>query len=202
MENRNTPPRRSQAQRRAETRNQLLDTALSLFAEKGFADTGTPEIVERAGLTRGALYHHFRDKTDLFRAVAEREAAAIATAIEEATRGLTHPADGLAAGSSAYFDAMSAPGRARLLLVEAPAVLGQQAAIALGGGNGKEELRQGLAIALPEADDNALDATADILSAAFDRAALAIARGAERRYYEQAFLELLAAVTSDMKFSE
>ena len=54
-----------------DTRRALLDTARELFAENGFQATRTEEIVQRAGLTRGALYHHFRDKEDLFRAVYE-----------------------------------------------------------------------------------------------------------------------------------
>lgn len=199
MASTNNGPRRSQAQRKAETRAQLLDAARCLFVEKGFADTATPDIVERAGLTRGALYHHFQDKSDLFRAVAEREAHEIGMAIEVATRGLTDPVQGLAAGSSAYFDAMSVPGRARLLLVEAPAVLGYEAALALTSVDDSEQLREGLAIASPNADPKALDALADILSAAFDRSAIAIARGAERKHYEQAFFDLLAAVTRDSK---
>src|ERR1700678_2309807 len=52
-----------------DTRRSLLDTARQLFAENGFAGTRTEDVVQRAGLTRGALYHHFRDKEDLFRAV-------------------------------------------------------------------------------------------------------------------------------------
>ena len=65
--------RRSNADRRAQTRQALLETARPLFAEKGFAATGTPEVVAQAGVTRGALYHHFADKAALFEAVIEAD---------------------------------------------------------------------------------------------------------------------------------
>lgn len=77
------PARRSQADRRADTRAKLLEAARDLFIEMGFAETPTPEIVRRAGVTRGALYHHFADKADLFRALAKEEAKAISVHIDQ-----------------------------------------------------------------------------------------------------------------------
>src|ERR671911_635707 len=64
-------PGRREAEARA-TRDALVQAALELFTERGYAGVGTEEIVARAKVTRGALYHHFRDKRDLFRAVHER----------------------------------------------------------------------------------------------------------------------------------
>ena len=78
--------RRTQAQRRTATRGALLDAARSLFAKKGYHETTAEEIVRRAGLTRGALYHHFEDKKDLFRAVVEEMEGEIDERIEEAER--------------------------------------------------------------------------------------------------------------------
>src|ERR1700722_15478697 len=66
---RETQPRETQAVRSARTRRALLDAARALFAEKGFAATGRDEIAERAGVTRGALYHHFASKTEVAAAV-------------------------------------------------------------------------------------------------------------------------------------
>ncbi|MEO1420828.1 MAG: helix-turn-helix domain-containing protein, partial [Pseudomonadota bacterium] len=135
------PMRRSQADRRAETRAKLLTAARDLFVELGFAETPTPEIVRRAGVTRGALYHHFTDKADLFRALVEEEAEAIATHIDRETHDVSDPEEAMVIGSNAFFEAMLAPGRVRLLLEEAPAILGHSDAVALTRANGSEELR-------------------------------------------------------------
>jgi AcrR family transcriptional regulator len=64
--------RRTQAERAAETRDALIAAARPLFASPGFADVALETIVRDAGVTRGALYHHFADKTELFAAVLEK----------------------------------------------------------------------------------------------------------------------------------
>src|SRR5580704_8226833 len=64
-------PRETQAARSARTRGALIEAARALFATKGFAATGRDEIAEQAGVTRGALYHHFASKTELAAAVVE-----------------------------------------------------------------------------------------------------------------------------------
>jgi len=178
-----TPNRRTQAQRRAETKAQLLDTAKDLFLTKGYDQTGMPELVKTAGLTRGALYHHFEDKSDLFRALAEREAKAIGLAIDMATKDVADPDEAMMVGTNAYFDAMAVPGRAKILLVLAPAILGTATAKALTASEGSTQLRGGLSEAMPHLREGELDALTDVLSATFDRAALEIAEGADRDAY-------------------
>lgn len=184
-------PRRTQAQRRAETQAQLLDAARVLFVEQGFAQTGLPEIVRKAGVTRGALYHHFEDKTDLFRAMATREAEAIAEMIIAQTDNIEDPNQAMIAGTDAYFDAMLAPGRAKILLADAPSVLGHKAAQELTQSQGSETLRFGLARALPDASEPELDALSNVLSAAFDRAALEISQGADRQAFTKALFTMI-----------
>ena len=186
--------RRSNEERTEATRAALIAAARGLFAEKGFADTGTPEIAAAAGVTRGALYHQFRDKADLLTAVLGAEGAAVTEAIEAASSQPNSPREGLLAGAIAYFDAMAAPGRARLLLVEGPAALPRETMKRLEDENGAASLREGLSTVLGTAAPESLNALTALFSAAFDRAALEIAEGAAREPYEEAIRSMLAAL--------
>jgi len=117
-----------QAERSETTQARLVVAARELFAERGYSDVGTEEIVRRAEVTRGALYHHFADKRDLFRAVHESIEEALAAEIgariaAEAEAG-TDPKEVLAIGARAFLDACERPEIARIALVESPAVLG------------------------------------------------------------------------------
>jgi AcrR family transcriptional regulator len=187
---------RSNRRRREATRAALVGAARELFATKGYADTGTPEIVARAGVTRGALYHHFADKLELFRAVVENEAAAVAEIIAHATRESRDGPGAMSTGADAYFDAMTEPGRGRLLLLEGPAVLGIQAMEEIDRRTGGDELRQGIELAVSGADatDVPVEALASVLSAAFDKAALAIVSGESADDYKRALRILTAAI--------
>jgi AcrR family transcriptional regulator len=119
----------------ADTRQALVDAARRLFAELGFAATGTEEIVAGARVTRGALYHHFKDKNDLFRAVMEQVAREVADELisaELAGNGLA-PAGATAwaevrGGLSAFLDlCVATDDFQRIVLVEGPVVLGHEA---------------------------------------------------------------------------
>lgn len=173
-------PRRSNRDRTEATRALLVEAAKKLFTEKSYAATGTPEIVAAAGITRGALYHHFADKEALFAAVAEQEAAAVAEEVERAAPEQLNARDALLAGSEAYLLAMQKPGRTRLLLLDGPAVLGRSGMDAIDDRHGNRTLREGLTIAMRAGVMKRLpiDALAGLLAAAFDRAALAIDAGA------------------------
>ena len=76
-----TKRRRTQAERSEATQSALIATGRRLFAERGYASVGTQEIVTAAGVTRGALYHHFRDKRDVFAAVFEEVERELATSM-------------------------------------------------------------------------------------------------------------------------
>ena len=118
-----------QALRSAATRQRLVAAARSLFAQRGYADVGTEEIVQAAGVTRGALYHQFRDKADLFAAVAETVQAEIAHRITAGAQadGATDPMAALHAGVRRFLDVCADPAVERIILLDAPAVLGWQA---------------------------------------------------------------------------
>ena len=179
--------------RRAAMRARLLASARRLFVEKGYAETSTPEIVKDAGVTRGALYHHFDDKAALFDALIRAEAESLAADIEVAALG--NAGDSMQAGAKAFFAAMSHPGRARLLLVDGPAALGQARMDEIDAGNGRRTLRDGLAAASPDLPSEELDALSLLLSAAFDRAAQAIADGTDEAPLLAGILMLISGVT-------
>lgn len=115
-----------QAARSARTRKRLVDAGRFLFTRHGFADTSTPEIVRRAGVTRGALYHHFADKQELFAAVYEDvERAMAARLIACWTANEARPyAERLRCAVRTYFEVAADRTARRILMVEAPAVLG------------------------------------------------------------------------------
>lgn len=116
--------RRTQAERSGATRAALVAAAHDLFAEQGFAATGREEIVERAGVTRGALYHHFAGKEDLFRAVFESVEQRLMDAVAAAAMTGPDPLARLRLGCAAFLDACLDPAVQRIALVDAPAVLG------------------------------------------------------------------------------
>jgi AcrR family transcriptional regulator len=188
------PQRRSQGERTDATRAALVSAARALFEARGFAATGTPEIVAAANVTRGALYHHFTDKTELFHAVARQVAQEVADEIAQRSRHQPKPVDALQAGAQAYFAAMAEAGRARLLLLEAPAVLSAEQVLGLSDLAGFQALQEGLQNALKERPEAVLPLRelSVLLSAAFDRAALAIARGEPAEPYERAVRLLLS----------
>ncbi len=160
-------------ERTERTRAALIQAARAAFATDGYAPTSTPRIAEQANVSRGALYHHFAGKADLFRAVVEYEQASVAAEILRATSPITNPIDALAAGSDAFLNAMRDTGRRRILLVDGPAILGpatmreidqRHAGSTLAGGI-QEAIDRGYLKPLPPA------ALADLLSAVFDRLA-------------------------------
>ncbi len=114
----------TKAEQSSATRSALVGAAATLFAERGFADTGTEAVVKAAGVTRGALYHHFTDKVDLFRAVYELVEQRVIADVEKAVQGLTDPLAVLRAGADAFLDACLEPAVQRIVLLEGPAVLG------------------------------------------------------------------------------
>ncbi|SOE09930.1 TetR family transcriptional regulator [Hoeflea halophila] len=194
----NIKTRMSNQDRSDMTRKALVKAARELFIEKGYGEAGTPELVRAAGVTRGALYHHFEDKQALFRAVAENELAEVAKLIERSATTASTTMQALESGTRAYLDAMQASGRAHLLLVEGPAALGVQTMKQLNSDSAAHTLRDGLAAAMAagEIPQLPLDALTAILDAAFDRAALEMAQGASRTDIETALSALFRGLAA------
>lgn len=106
------------------TRGRLIRAGRKLFADVGYADAHTQTIVAMSGKTRGALYHHFGNKTGLFRAVFEQMQDEIIAEVVAVARGDLTPIERIRAGFHAYLDACAREEFARIVLLDGPAVLG------------------------------------------------------------------------------
>jgi AcrR family transcriptional regulator len=118
------PAKLTKAEQTLRTRRAILDRSRQLFATKGYAATGTEEIISALGITRGALYHQFNDKQGVFRAV-------VAEAYDEMTDYIMTkvqplPEDSwerLVIGCQAFLEIAQQEDLRRLVFIEAPAVL-------------------------------------------------------------------------------
>jgi AcrR family transcriptional regulator len=116
--------RRTQAERSEATRTALLDAGRRLFATNGYSHSGREEIVAAAGVTRGALQHHFGDKQALFRAVYEAVEQEVVAGVATAAMAVgDDPVEQLRAGCHAYLDAVLDPAVQRICAIDGPAVL-------------------------------------------------------------------------------
>jgi AcrR family transcriptional regulator len=120
-------PRRTE--HASDTRAALIASARGLFAAQGYDGTGTEQIVADARVTRGALYHHFRDKADLFRAVMAEAAGAVAQQLvdEQLAAEAESPLAEIRDGVSAFLDVCVGGDFQRIVLVDGPRVLGSDA---------------------------------------------------------------------------
>jgi AcrR family transcriptional regulator len=189
--------RRKNKDRSEAMRATLIAAARKLFVVQGYAATGTPEIVALAGVTRGALYHHFTDKEALFRAVVEAEALAVAANIRETDYTGRSAAEALILGGEVFLEAMTVPGRTRLLLLDAPAVLGRQAIDEIDATTGGLTLVEGLSGVMAKGEPVA--EIAALLSAAYDRAALAIDLGRDADVWRRALARMIEGVVHQPK---
>jgi AcrR family transcriptional regulator len=119
--------RRTQAERSEATQRALIVTARRLFAERGYARVGTEELVRAAGVTRGALYHHFDGKADLFGAVFEQIEQELAERLAAEALSRKDPWEGLLAALEMFLDLCVEPEVQRIALLDAPSVLGWDA---------------------------------------------------------------------------
>jgi AcrR family transcriptional regulator len=164
------------------TRRQLITTARRLFGARGYAAVGTEEIVRAAGVTRGALYHHFRDKADLFAAVAEEVEAEIAEQIAAGAAGAAaDPVGALRAGARLFLQACAEPDVERIILLDAPAVLGWEAWRDLAGRYGLGLVQLGLQSAMDAGAivPQPVIPLAHVLVGALDECALYVARAGD-----------------------
>ena len=169
---------RTQAERSETTRSALIDAARELFAARGYAGVGTEEIVRAAGVTRGALYHHFDGKRDLLRAVYEALEAEIAREIAEGVTPGAGVLDTLTDGAGRFLDRCLEPEVQQIVLLDAPAVLGWEEWREIGARYGLG-LIEGLLTAGMESGElrrQPLQPLAHALLGALDEIAMVVAR--------------------------
>ncbi|MBW8826592.1 MAG: TetR/AcrR family transcriptional regulator [Acidobacteria bacterium] len=188
-----------------DTRQALLTAARALFATKGYAETATEDVVRAARVTRGALYHHFRGKEELFRTV-------VTEVVADAVDSLTGPAerpldqgrdawDAVIAGCHDYLDLCLQPQYSRILLVDGPAILGFQAVSdlseAYGGEAWERVLRRsvdsGVIVQVP------VETLAHLLASLVTDAAIRVNTSANPRAERAACREVLTSVMEGLR---
>src|SRR5690625_3298330 len=166
---------RATAAEAAQTAQTVLEIATQVFASRGFAETSLLDVAHRAGVTRGAIYHHYQNKTGLFHAVVAKLQEQIAADVVEAAEAAgSSPEIQLRAGSHAFLDAITAPAVVRILLIEAPAVVGWDEWRQLDAHSSAAHLRE--VLQQVGVENALLDAVTAQLSGAMNEAALWIAQ--------------------------
>lgn len=172
--------RRTQVERSEATRAALIAAARPLFAEHGFAAVGTEQIVRAAGLTRGALYHHFDDKRDLFEAVYEQIEAELTERITQGAfaANATVPLEALRAGAEMFLRACTEPEAQQITLLDGPSVLGWERWREIGADHGLGLIEATLQAAVDAGEISAqpVRPLAHVLLGALDEAAMLVAR--------------------------
>lgn len=187
------------------TRRKLLDVGRKLFADKGFAGVSAEELVAGAGLTRGALYHHFNGKAGLFAGVYEMLQQEMAAAVEKKVAGEPGPWQELTAGIDAYLSACEDPALQRIFFVDGPAVLGWAACREMDARHAMALLERGIADAVRsgEMDPLPLRPLMLLLAGALREAGMWIAHsgkpGAARREAARVLQRLVDGMRTERK---
>jgi AcrR family transcriptional regulator len=192
----------TQAERTLATRSRLIATARRLFAEKGFAATSTEEILSEADASRGALYHHFSSKTDLFEAAFEAvEDELTAKILELATAtGETDPIRILERGFDAFLDQCVNPEVQRIVMLDGPTVLGWDAWHELDERYAFGTIKGVLALAaeLGRIEPDAVDPLAHLMVGAVMQAGMVVARADDPAAAKKAMVESFSRLVSTL----
>lgn len=198
VKSRGAKPRR--IEHAEQTRRALLRVARRLFAKHGFAATPIDDVVRQARVTKGALYHHFRDKRALFEAVVEVLQEEQLDQIRDGVSSIEDPWKRFLSGSAIYLDNCLRPDVQRIVLLEAPSVLGWDAWRELDARYARGAIRRGVEELMSSGilRPYAVDLLTNLLIGILAEAALAIARAedpkAARAEAEQLIGRMLSAL--------
>jgi AcrR family transcriptional regulator len=192
--------RRTQAERTEATRNALIDAARFLFTKRGYEHVSAEEVVRAAGVTRGALYHHFGGKAELLEAVYARLEAESTERVARIVLGseLESPLEAMRAGVVAFLDECAEPELRQIALHDAPAVLGWERWREIGAANGLGLIEASLSAAIEAGEIRPLPVKplAHLLLGALDEAAMLVARSEDPTSRAQVTEVLLALLES------
>jgi AcrR family transcriptional regulator len=191
----------TQQERTEATTGSLLAAARELFAADGYAATSLDVVAAKAGVTKGALYHHFSGKRDLFAAVFAGEQAKLSRAVVAAAQEEEDPWEAFEAGAAAFVKACQEPGVQRIFLLDAPSALGWATIRQLESSSLKMmELGIQLAIDAGSIDRRPVEPLAHLLFGALCESAMVVARAPDQRAaLDEALAELhrlLASLSS------
>lgn len=190
------------AERSEATTQELIRTARALFAECGFAATSIEDVVRAAGVTRGALYHHFTGKTDVFRAVFELEEQELAERLRAAAARRREPWKQVEAGCLEFIDVCLDRGHRQIVLIDGPAALGWETMREIEHRYTLAMMRTGIEAAMKAGQlrRRPADPIAHLLFGALCEAAMMLARAeardASRRALRREVKDLLAAIAA------
>ena len=171
-----------QQQRREATTGSLVTQARQLFTTLGYANTSLDAVAQAAGVTKGALYHHFGSKAGLFRAVLTEVQQEVADRVAAAAEAQSEPWHQLVAGCEAFLTASSDPEVQRIMLLDGPSVLGWHEWRAIDEASSARHLTEALELLISEGElsNQPTEPLAHLLSGSMNEAALWLARSKNR----------------------
>lgn len=175
---------RTQAERSATTREAIVAAATRLFAERGYEATGIDEVTRAAGVSKGALYHHYADKADVLAAVYEDVETKLVERLVAVASRETDPLEAVRAGAHAFLDACVDPVTRQIVLVDAPVGLGWERWRSIGSRYGFGLLLAGLQAAADAgqiAGDHLEERARLLLAALIEASLLMSASGTPRK---------------------
>jgi AcrR family transcriptional regulator len=177
-----TPPRRNRnAERGESTRARLVATATELFAERGYEATSVEQVLARAGVSKGSLYHHFASKDALFEAVLDAVEAGVAQKTMRAARGIDDPVEALRAACRAWLRLARDKTVRQIVLIDAPAAMGWERWREIDERHSFGILKQAVAQTPGGRDPAAAEVLSHVLLAAVIEIAMVIARSRRPR---------------------